>query len=424
MPRPVKELILINPLCGNVFVRYLYSLLFGFVIPQGLYTLAALTPPGYNIRIFSYKWFWGRRDFPAGALVGITCISSNVRAAYQLALRYRRAGAFVVMGGSHVSCLPDEALEYCDSVVVGEAESVWKELVSDFERGVLKKKYVGQPLDDFFTPAFDYFMRLPPLELFSAGIQTTRGCKYHCEFCAHPFVKYRNVKLHQVLDLIRRVKPIARYFPVYFRDDNVYSNPKYAKALFKALIPLRIRWASAASLDIAFDEEALQLAKDSGCVLLFIGFETIYPEQFVKTSLGQKVRTSADLLAAIRKVQSYGISVRGAFILGFDDYGHADYWKLLWFIIRARLHFAAASILTPFPGTKLRERLKKEGRIITDDWNKYDATQVVIRPARMSPAALAGWFIVMRICFLFASTQFWPLIFSIMAIEVLVRVFL
>ena len=392
-------------------------------VPLSLLTLAALTPRRYKIKIFNYKTFWAWWDFPKGALVGITCYSANVQAAYKIAGRYRQKGAYVVMGGPHVSSLPDEALDYCDSVVIGEAESVWGEVITDFENNTLKKKYTGLPREDFFTPVYDYFINLKPSQIINSGIQTTRGCKYHCDFCARPFVKYRTIPHEQVLALVQKVRPFVKWQPIYLKDDNIYSDPQHAKELFKKLAPLKVKWFSFSSLDIALDDEALQLAKESGCVELTIGFETIYPEKLTKTSLANRIKTPEDFLVLMRKMKSYGIRVRGAFILGFDYYTHLDYLKLLIFLVKARLSFVVLGVLTPFPGSVLYQRLSCERRIRPYPWNKFDCLHVVFKPQKISALSLQLWFIFLRLISFFLSTQTAPFFFF-MAFYFLIQIFL
>ncbi len=342
-------------------------------------------------------------------------MTAAVTEAYELADKFRKAGSCVVLGGPHVSALPDEALAHCDSVVIGEAESAWGQVIKDYEAGALQKIYQGEPLEDFFTPAYDYFLHLDPAVLQRSGIHIDRGCKYHCEFCARISQWLRFVKIEQVLELIKRIKnrrrnffirtffrrPLARS-GVSFDCDNIFSNPDYAKELFKAMIPLKVRWGANCSIDIGFDDEALQLAKDSGCVGMLIGFETIYPEEHRKTSLPQ-LQSAEDYRKAIANIRAHGITLLGSFILGIDRYGHRDYLRLLWFLLRCRLWFFVLTILTPFPGSALFSRLKKEGRILSFDWRKYIFLFCVIKPKHTSVLSVYAWFWFIRVLSVFFS---------------------
>ena len=303
---PPKDLILVLPAMDHPFLR-LVVYLFLRTSPGtfSLFIIPALTPPEYRVTIFNQKLFWADRDFVGGRLVGISCATANAVSSYRIADRFRKAGSKVVMGGIHVSALPQEALEHCDAVVIGEAESVWPQIVGDYEKGELKKIYEGKPLDDYFSPCFDYFMKLDGRTLYRTGLILSRGCKYRCEFCAPMGGKPRFIKMDQAMALIERViRTVPRVFALKpdlsFRDDNIFSDPSYAKELFRQLIPLNIRWQANSSLDIAFDDEALRLAQASGCRSLFIGFETMYPQRFAKTSLAG-VRTPDDYRHAIRQ---------------------------------------------------------------------------------------------------------------------------
>jgi radical SAM superfamily enzyme YgiQ (UPF0313 family) len=397
-----KELILINPKCGNFVFRNAMLLMEKWFPPISLLTLAALTPKDYKIEIYNLRTFWPKEIFKKDILVGITCYTANVKRAYDLAKRYKDAGAYVVMGGHHVSYLPQEALQYCHSVVIGEAESVWAEVLKDYRERSLKKIYTGEPLDDFFTPVFESFKRLYPVLLINS-IQTTRGCKNVCEFCAVPNRKLRFVKHEQVVALVKVLQTKIKRPHIYFKDDNIFSDPQYAKNLFRLLIPLNIKWYSSSSIDIALDEEALRLARESGCYQLVIGFETIYPENLQKAKRAE-VKKEKDYLPLIKKIQSYDIRIRGAFIMGFDYDRILDYFKLIAFLVKARLFVVVLSILTPLPGTALRSRLEKEGRIFTNDWNKYDGLHTVFKPKHMPAHMLTLSYILVRFITLFLGS--------------------
>lgn len=396
-----KELILINPCSSYLLVNIIQRIATKERLPYSLLTLAALTPKDYHIRIINYKSFWVPRDFVEGALVGITCITSSVDDAYRLADRFRRAGSKVVLGGPHVSALPDEAINHADSIIIGEAESVWPRVIEDFQKSALQKTYKGEPLKDFFTPAYEYFLNMDPSQLKDVGIHIDRGCKYHCDFCSRISSWLRFVSIEQVIELIKRIKIAKAGFfgrpaTVGFLCDNIYSSPSYAKELFRKMIPLNVAWAATSSIDIGFDEEALQLAQESGCSVLLIGFETIYPQDYQKTSL-QQLHSTEDYKAAIKNIKAHRIKIIGSFILGFDRYRHRDYLRLLWFLIRSGLWRIYVFILTPFPGSELFERLKKESRIVSFDWRRYNLLSCVFRPRHTSIFSVYAWFWVIRI---------------------------
>ena len=407
----LKDLILVLPSTSHPVIRLALKLFFNAPSTFSLFILPALTPEDYKIKIYNQKLFWSKRDFVGGCLVGISCATSNSYEAYKIADRFRKAGSTVVMGGLHPSYYPQEALEHCDSVVIGEAESVWPGLVRDHENKTLKRTYEGPPLKDYFSPSYKYFLKIDPKVLYKTGVLLSRGCKYRCDFCVPHTGGLRLIMLDQALALVKKIRdgvklPFGLKPTIMFRDDNIYSNPEYAKKLFAGLVPLRLNWVGNSSIDIAFDDEALKLAKASGCKNLFIGFETIYPQRLQKTSVGH-MRSTDDYIKAIKKIKACRIKVTGAFILGFDYYTHRDYLRLLWFLIRSGLYSVSLTILTPFPASQLYERLKKENRITTFDWRKYDSLQhVVFKPKHMSGLSLQLWFIVVRIVGLLATPNF------------------
>ncbi len=395
-----KEIILINPRYPGFVIGCIQNLATRKPIPYSLLTLAALSPQGYKVRIINQKNLWLPGDFTGAKLVGITCLTSNVWEGYLLADKFRKAGSRVVMGGPHVTAMPDEALKHADSVVLGEGESVWPTVVRDFENNCMREIYKGEPLEDFFSPVFDYFIKTDRKLLSRVGIHIDRGCKYHCDFCARISNRLRFVKIEQVIALVERIKgPGKRLLNlkplIVFGCDNIYSSPNYAKELFKKIAPFNIRWGANCSIDIGFDIEALQLAKASGCRGLLIGFETIHPEDYQKTSL-KEVHSAEDYKIAINNIRSHGIKIIGSFIMGLDNYKNIDYLKLWWFLVRARLWHFYLTILTPFPGSELFDRLKKEGRILSFDWRKYNLLFCVIRLKNTSIFNLYIWFILIR----------------------------
>jgi len=404
-----KELILINPKCGGLFVSNVTLPVINafYGPPMSLLTLAALTPKDYAVRIFNLKTWWGKNDFPKGALVGITSYSKNIRRAYKLADRYRSAGCHVVMGGPHVSALPEEALTHAHSVVIGEAESVWGDVLRDHEEDILKKTYSGAPVGDWHSLVFDHLSNMPPGLLQKVGIHATRGCNNHCEYCT--VANRKNLRFadpDEVIKLILRIRDGAAEPTIKFNDDNIFSSPEYAKELFRRLMPLKVQWRALSSINIALDDEALELARESGCQSLQIGFETIHPEKLSKVHL---TSNAEDYLRLITKIKKKGIRIIGSFMMGFDHDTHRDFPKLLVFLARARLSSILLGILTPFPGTALYNRFHKEGRITSYDWGKYEAFHVVFRPKHMSAFALKSWFLFVRTLSLFLAWYTLPI---------------
>lgn len=387
----MKRLLLISPLSptsmmgGNFFFR---------MPALGLLKVAALTPPGWEVQVIDEKVEPLDLNLEAD-LVGITAMTTTVNRGYELAQHFRRRGIPVVMGGMHVSALPDEALRYCDSVVVGEAEGLWSQALRDFEHGRLQRLYRHQ--DGF--PALAALPR-PNWDLYRTKkylpvhfVETTRGCPIDCEFCAVSSAfggGYRNRPLEEVLTELDALKPFEGWFTlkncVFFVDDNIVSNRAYARRLFERLAERKLHWFGQASMNIASDPEILKLARRSGCEGVFIGFETLSPETL--SAVGKRVNRPSQYYDVVQRIHDHGIGIDGSFVFGFDTDDDGVFDRTLEFVLKAKLEVAYFSILTPYPGTRLHDRLVSEGRILSTDWSTYDANHVVFRPARFTPDQL------------------------------------
>ena len=370
-------------------------------------TLASLTPREHEIRVFDENiedidYGWG------ATLAGISVRTMFALRAYDIADRFRKMGVKTVLGGIHPSFCTEEALQHSDSVVVGEAEGIWPGLLKDAEEGKLRRVYRSEGYTDLTSSPATVRSLMSKKRYFADIVQTTKGCPFTCEFCsvyAFDGQKIRNKPIDMVLKEIREVQGTDAQFKkksVFFADDNIIANPKYARELFMALKACRLNWSCQASINISKDDDLLRLMKESGCGSILIGLESISAENL--TRMNKKLNLRYDYLTAIQKIQSHGILVHGSFILGndFDDLSSFD--KLIHFIKEARLLMPLINILTPFPGTELHKRLDGEGRILHKDWSKYDAAHVVFKPALMSPEELmAGYQKVLREVYSFES---------------------
>lgn len=391
-----KRLLLIAPLASG-------SLMGGdffFRMPGlGLLKVAALTPPGWEVRIIDEKI--EPLDLAQEAdLVGITSMTPTAKRAYEIADAFRRRGIKVAMGGMHVSQLPEEALQHCDSVVIGEAEGLWPALLRELERGQLRSRYehgeempslAGLPRPDWRLYDDKHYL---PVHF----VETTRGCPLDCEFCSVTKAfggRYRSRPVEEVLAELQSLRPFGGLLTlrncVLFVDDNIVSNRAYAREFFTRLKGMGVRWFGQASVNISRDPELLKLCQESGCTGLFIGLETLSPQAIA--GIGKKVNRPDEYLEVIQRLHDHGIGVDASFVLGLDEDDAGVFDRTLEFVLKAKVEIAYFSILTPYPGTRLHRRLSEEGRLLTEDWSLYDGARVVYRPRQLTPdQLLEGYF--------------------------------
>jgi radical SAM superfamily enzyme YgiQ (UPF0313 family) len=374
--------------------RFLFSKKY-FSYLLAIPTLASLTPPGHEIRIFDENV--EDIDYDWGAdLVGITVMTMYAKRAYSIADSFRQRGVKTVLGGIHPSMCPDEALQHCDSIVIGEAESVWNSLLQDAEIGKLKRHYKAEDFVDITAFPVPDRSGIARNNYFSDIIQTTRGCPFHCEFCSvHAFSgkKIRNRTIEQVMQEMKIMQNASLKFKkkaVFFADDNIIANKRFSRQLFSALKDLKIKWSCQASINIARDDEILGLMKDSGCGSMLIGLESVSTKNLSRMEKG--VNLKHDYMDGIQKIQSYGIRVDGSFIIGYDFDSKETFDELIRFIDEAKLLMPLINLLTPFPGTKLFQRFEEEGRILHKDWSKYDTKNIVFNHPRLSSDELSREF--------------------------------
>ena len=355
--------------------------------------LISLTPETHEIRVFDeniedidYEW--------GADLIGISVRTMYAQRAYHIADSFRRRGVKTVLGGIHPSMCTEEALHHCDAVVIGEAENVWRKLLQDAESGRLKRTYNAETAADLTAKAIPSRSKLARSRYFSDIVQTTKGCPFECEFCsvhAYDGQRIRHKSIDQVIGEIEDIQKSSGKYKkksIFFADDNIIANKKFAEKLFMALKPYQINWSCQASINIAKEDELLRLMKQSGCGAILIGLESISQQNL--SAMGKKVNLKTDYLAAIKKIQSYEILVHGSFIMGYDFDTPTAFDELIEFFETSNLLMPLINILTPFPGTKLFRRLEKEGRILHKDWQKYDSKTVVFRPATMAPEELTA----------------------------------
>jgi len=369
-----------NSLWGHIYFRFPYL---------ALTSIAALTGDGWEVSILDENV--EEIDFSTSPdLAAITIMTPLAKRGYEIADSFRQKGVPVVLGGIHPTMMSSEAKRHADAVVMGEAEGIWPRLLNDFQNGQLKPFYKHEilcDLHDLLIPRRELLNR--KAYFFVNTIQTTRGCPFNCDFCSVTSFfgqTYRIRPVEQVINEINRMEPGF----LFFVDDNIAGSPVYAKKLFRALIPLNTKWFSQASLSIARDRELLDLARQSGCKGLFIGFESLSQESI--KAMGKSINRVAEYREAIEKIHDHGIGIQGSFIFGAQDDDPSVFSDVLRFIERTRLEAAIFSVLTPFPGTKVYQTMIKENRIIDTAWENYDMNHVVYKPNKMTPKQLQEGF--------------------------------
>jgi radical SAM superfamily enzyme YgiQ (UPF0313 family) len=368
----------------------------------GLLTLAGLTPAKFEIEYHEIADLKKLPELPTHFdLVAISTFTAQLKEAYQVADYFRANGVAVVMGGITVSSLPEDAREHCTSVVIGEGETLWPEVLRDFENGCLKPFYAQSPPAQFDLanapmPRFDL---LDPANYNRLTVQTSRGCPHHCEFCASSILltpRYKVKPVEKVIAEIHEIKKIWSRPFIEFADDNSFVHREHYKQLLRALAQENVRWFTEADVRVAEDDDLLGLMRDSGCQQVLIGLESPVGNSLEGLELKSnwKARQQDFYKSAIEKIQSYGITVNGCFILGLDSHTPAVFDNVFQFVRESGLYEVQVTFLTAFPGTALYHRLRQEGRIIQDDaWELCTLFDINFQPKNMSVAELQAGFL-------------------------------
>jgi radical SAM superfamily enzyme YgiQ (UPF0313 family) len=356
--------------------------------PLALGVLAAMTPPDWRVTLLD-EAAEPLRDVPDADAVGITCFTTSLAPrAYELAEAWSRRGVPVLIGGNHPSMLPDEALRYATTVVTGEAETVWPQVLADLEGGRLQPRYTGgmAPIETWVSPRRDLFHS----SYLMAPVQTTRGCPFDCEFCSVPQFNGRALRMRPVEEVLDELASIRNRL-IFFVDDNLIGYGRRAKErtkrLFEGMIQRRLKkwWWAQCSINVADDEEVLRLASRAGCRLIFIGFESVTEEVVHGLTKNRKAKEVIETYRrAVETIHRHGIAVLGSFIFGLDDEGTSVFDATARFILEAGVDVAQITFLTPLPGTTLWDRLEGEERMLyrnfPGDWGQYDFQHVTIAP--------------------------------------------
>ena len=357
--------------------------------PYSLQILSAVTPADHDVVIYDDYHRPVPTDLDAD-IGGISVWTAAANRSYHLAGELRANGLPVILGGPHVTLCPDEAQAYADSIVLGEAEGIWPIVLADFQRGQLKKRYVGEPLPLSATPDADWECVSASDYVLTASVAASRGCVNNCWFCfesSRKGVGFRQRPLGMVLEEIstRSSRVVA------FLDNDILADREYAVRLLNALIPMGIQWFGMTTIGAADDEALLDLLAESGCRNLYIGFESVNTHCLDEVKKGwNKVE---NYLRNVRRIHDRDIMVNGSVVFGFDNDSIGVFGHTVAFGIEAKLETATFTILTPYPGTRLYSKLDQEGRILDHDWAHYDTTRAAYQPRQMSPDELeAGHF--------------------------------
>ena len=371
--------------------------------PLSLMVLAGLTPPEWEISIVDENL--GAPDYPTMPrpdLVGITAFTSQANRAYEVATHFRRQGVPVVMGGIHATMCLDEVMERADSVVTGEADGIWPQVLEDARRGSLKRRYDGG-LAEMNDVPFARHDLLAKGYAFGA-IQTTRGCPLNCSFCSVTAFNGARYRQRPIPDVVREFQLIREKHVLVVDDNLIGTRPQHiarAKDLFRAMAQANLRkeWVAQATINFADDEELLALAAKAGCSGIFIGFETPALEGLLELGKKFNLLKGRDIRASVRRIQRHHILVAGSFIMGLDIDEPGIGKRIAEVASQYGVDSLNVLFLTPLPGTRLWDQMESEGRIALDrfpeDWKYYTLTFPVARYKNLS---LGGIIEEMMLC--------------------------
>jgi radical SAM superfamily enzyme YgiQ (UPF0313 family) len=358
-----------------------------FGVSSALLTVAALTPSDHNIEFIDENF--NQIDFSKNYdLVGISLMTQQAIHGYKIADRFRNNNIKVVLGGVHVSLLPEEAINHADCIVIGEAEYVWKDILKDLENTNLKEIYKSNMVVDLKDSPVPRYDLLNISNYKFINVQTSRGCPHDCDYCTASKIfgfHYRNKNIKQVINEIEYIKTILKDPFIAFSDDNFLVNRKLSINLLEEIIPLKIRWHAQSDISIGADQDLLKLMKKSGCNFVFIGLESITKKGLTGLDKkGWKLTQLKNYSKYINNIQNQGIGVIGAFIIGLDEDELFDFQNISNFVKEHNLYGSSFTILTPYPGSRTMDKLRMENRINVFSWDKYTGYNVTFSPNKMS----------------------------------------
>lgn len=372
---------------------------YGLKLPSlSLYILKGLTPKKHTVDIVEEEFdnldFDGHFD-----LVGISCMTANAPRAYEIAKKFKEKGATIIMGGAHPSIMPEEVLNFADIVVIGEAEGVWGKVLVDFENNKLKRIY-NKPESNLNRYVVKDFKRLSQKSVNGIiPLLFSRGCPYRCNFCCVRKIYGSNYRTFPIENIVRDIKE-SKAKTFIFLDDNLIVDRNHAKKLFKALIPLKIKWLTQVAISAFRDLEILELAKKSGCIGIYIGLEGISRHQ--RIGLKKNIAEKHELENILDRIRRSGIFIHASIIFGFDTDDKDLCKRTTEFLIKNNICSATFMTLTPLPGTELFDKFKAEKRLLDLNWTNYDMQTLTFEPKNFTAEEL-------NFCVLKANTEFYSL---------------
>ncbi|MBC8061177.1 MAG: B12-binding domain-containing radical SAM protein [Clostridiaceae bacterium] len=319
-------------------------------------------------------------------LIAITLNTSNASHCYEVAEKFREKGCKVVFGGPHATLLPDEAINHCDYIIIGEAEDTWPQFLEEFYTNQAKQQYNCTSIPDLKGIPIPRRDLVKGRHFTKGAVFATRGCPYHCSYCNLKQIYHDSFRTRPIDEVIEDIRSIKRKYFVFW-DDNFFGNIEYAKKLMKELAKLNKKWAAQVTLERCQDEELLKLAKSAGCIYFFVGLESFSEKSLV--SVNKAINNVDNYKKIINLVHKSGISIQAGIIFGFDTDTKDVFKKSLDTCNYLGIDGVTVSILTPLPKTPVYDEFKVEGRLITFDWEYYNGkTRVAFTPKNMTAKEL------------------------------------
>jgi len=348
-----------------------------------LQQVSAITPKEHSVEIIDerYKDIDFNKNYD---LVGISCLTYNSLRGYKISNEFRKQGVPVVLGGYHPTLLPDEAKQHADSIVIGEAELTWPQLLKDLENRKLKPFYKADKLveSELIPPARHDI----GIYTYMEAIQASRGCPTGCEFCAMQKVEGARFRGRLVDHIINEMKTIKSKV-IFFADASLTISPSYSKSLFREMSPLNKKFHCFGNINVlSRDDELLKISSEAGVYKWYMGVESISQENI--NQAGKQTNKVENYEKAIKKIRDHGMNVVGFFMFGFDNDTPDTFHETLKAMYEWDLDEVSFSIVTPYPSTRLFERLEKEGRITSYDWSRYAEGTVNFKPKKMTEKEL------------------------------------